>query len=249
MSLETILSYEMDDLLIFLKESEDELFEMVPELKPMKGFQQNNPHHIYDVWDHTKVALAAANQDLIVRLAVLFHDTGKPRCYTEDEEGTGHFYRHGLISADITDQVMKRLGFTDSVREQVVTLVKYHDIRLAGKRKSIRAWLHKIGEDQFRRLLQVQICDARGQNPEYLSEKLERVEKVERILEEIIVQEENFQIKDLAIAGSDLICLGYEPGRLIGEVLKKLTDCVREEILINDRKVLLETAEVWLKEV
>lgn len=56
---------------------------MVPELKAMVGFEQNNIHHVYDVWRHTMKALSSAGDDAIVRLAVLFHDIGKPQCYTK----------------------------------------------------------------------------------------------------------------------------------------------------------------------
>ena len=50
------------------------LFEILPELRPMKGCEQNNPHHAYDVWTHTVKALAASPQDSVYRLAMLFHD-------------------------------------------------------------------------------------------------------------------------------------------------------------------------------
>lgn len=148
---------------------EDILFTLVPELRTMCGFQQNNPYHVYDVWKHTAEALKTAGDDTIVALTVLFHDIGKPQCYTEDEDGRGHFYGHGPVSAGITNLVMKRLKFDEQTIDTVVELVKYHDADLHEKRRSIRTWLDRLGEKQFRRLLEVRRCDVSGQNPACLN--------------------------------------------------------------------------------
>lgn len=59
----------------------------LPELLPSVGFQQNNPWHRYDVFEHTMVALEHTPCDLPTRLAVLFHDIGKPYVYTQDSNG------------------------------------------------------------------------------------------------------------------------------------------------------------------
>lgn len=80
----------------------------VPELKYMIGFQQNNPYHVYDVYKHTFQAIERCkSDDLIVRLAVFFHDFGKPHCYQDEENGTRHFKGHGKVSADMTDTVQR----------------------------------------------------------------------------------------------------------------------------------------------
>ena len=102
------------------------LFTVVPELKTMCGFQQNNPYHVYDVWQHTAAALRAAGDDPVVALTILFHDIGKPECYTEDEDGRGHFYGHGPVSARITNQVMKRLKFDENPACLAERLARIH---------------------------------------------------------------------------------------------------------------------------
>ena len=102
---------------------EDILFTLVPELRTMCGFQQNNPYHVYDVWKHTAEALKTAGDDTIVALTVLFHDIGKPQCYTEDEDGRGHFYGHGPVSAGITNLVMKRLKFDEQTKRMYLAEV------------------------------------------------------------------------------------------------------------------------------
>ena len=162
----------------------------------MVGFKQNNPYHAYDVWRHTLEALSVANGDLIVRLVVLFHDIGKPHCYTEDEKGVGHFYGHGSVSARITDEVLGRLQFDRTLRDRIVELVRYHDVDLHENRKSVRTWLKRMGEDQFRRLLEVRRCDVTGQNPRYIAERVEKVERIRAILDEVLIRDRGFTIKD-----------------------------------------------------
>lgn len=222
------------------------LFTVVPELRTMCGFQQNNPYHVYDVWQHTAAALRAAGDDPVVALTILFHDIGKPECYTEDEDGRGHFYGHGPVSARITKQVMKRLKFDEETIDTVVELVRYHDSDLHEKRRSIRTWLDRLGEKQFRRLLEVRRCDVSGQNPACLAERLARIHRLEALLDEVVEQNGQFHIKDLDINGSDLIQIGYTPGSSIGSTLSKLADQVVEGVMENKRDILLREAGRWL---
>ena len=222
------------------------LFTVVPELRTMCGFQQNNPYHVYDVWQHTAAALRAAGDDPVVALTILFHDIGKPECYTEDEDGRGHFYGHGPVSARITKQVMKRLKFDEETIDTVVELVRYHDSDLHEKRRSIRTWLDRLGEKQFRRLLEVRRCEVSGQNPACLAERLARIHRLEALLDEVVEQTGQFYIKDLDINGSDLIQIGYTPGSSIGSTLSKLADQVVEGVMENKRDILLREAGRWL---
>ena len=52
----------------------------------MLGFDQRNPHHCYDVWEHTLHAMEAAPPTPLLRWTVLFHDMGKPECFALDEK-------------------------------------------------------------------------------------------------------------------------------------------------------------------
>lgn len=57
----------------------------------MVGFDQCNPHHLYDVYEHTLHALEAIAPQPVLRMTMLLHDSGKPASFTMDEEGIGHF--------------------------------------------------------------------------------------------------------------------------------------------------------------
>lgn len=68
----------------YLESKKEEIFKIIPELKPADGFDQRSSWHIYDVWKHTEVALSNSNYDLEERLALLLHDIGKPFSYIDE---------------------------------------------------------------------------------------------------------------------------------------------------------------------
>ena len=70
-----------------IKSREAEVFELIPTLKKCKGFDQRNEWHIYDVYEHILHVLDGVSKNKELRIAALFHDVGKPRCYKEDEQG------------------------------------------------------------------------------------------------------------------------------------------------------------------
>ena len=224
----------------------------IPEIKDMLGFQQNNPYHIYDVWNHTVHAVQAYEcdyepdlnpRDLITSLAVFFHDIGKPHCYQDGEDGIRHFKGHGRVSADMTNEIMKRLRFDNDTREKVVELVYYHDATFEVGKKYIKRWLNKIGEEQFRRLLNVRRADIKAQADMNQETRLQKIDNIEYILEEVLQDDECFSLKDLAVNGKDLITIGYKPGKEIGEVLNNLLDLVISGEYKNEKEKLLEIAE------
>lgn len=220
----------------------------IPELKDMFDFPQNNPYHDYDVYGHTIHAVEhCESEDLTVKLAVFFHDIGKPHSYQDGEDGVRHFKGHGRVSAEITDNIMKRLRFDNETRNNVVELVYYHDATFEVGKKYVKRWLNKIGEEQFRRLLEVRKADILGQKPNFEQSRIDKVNNIEQILEEILQEDECFSLKDLAVNGKDLMGIGYKSGRQLGAALQGLLDCVIGEEVNNNREDLLELAKGWLK--
>ena len=65
-----------------LKFHENEIFELIPELRKCKGFNQNNSWHIFDVYEHILHVVAGVEPNIYLRLSALFHE--KPLTYTED---------------------------------------------------------------------------------------------------------------------------------------------------------------------
>lgn len=236
-----------DEFCVQLLLYEDVFSLFIPELKNMFDFPQNNPYHDYDVFGHTIHAIEHCDsKDLTTRLAVFFHDFGKPSSYQDGEDGIRHFKGHGKISAEITDTIMKRLRFDNETRNNVVELVRYHDATFEEGKKYVKRWLNKIGEEQFRRLLNVRKADIKGQKLDYEQSRIEKVNNIERILEEILKENECFSLKNLAVNGNDLMNIGYSSCKELGNALNKLLQLVIDGDCNNEKDILLQEAKKLL---
>ncbi|MCM1531568.1 MAG: CCA tRNA nucleotidyltransferase [Bacteroides sp.] len=232
-----------------LREYADVFCFIMPELKPMIGFDQHNFHHSYDVWEHTMKAMEACKvEDIVLKFTILFHDMGKPAAFTMDAEGIGHFYGHGEISRQLCSVIMKRLRFDTKTASEVRTLVEVHDARVEGNTRSIRRWLNRLGLEQFERLLLMKTCDAAGQNPAFWPEREAYINSLRAGLQEVLAKDSCFSLKDLVVKGSDLIAVGYQTGGVLGKCLQRLLDEVLDERLPNEKDALLATAVSWLNQ-
>ena len=238
-----------DDFCVELLLYKDVFSLFIPELKDMFDFLQNNPWHIWDVFGHTIHAIEYCDSDdLVVRLAVFFHDFGKPHSYQDGEDGIRHFKGHGKVSADMTDSIMKRLRFDNETRNNVVELVSYHDATFEVGKKYVKRWLNKIGEKQFRRLLQVKKADNKAQNLELSSDRIKELSEIEALIDEVLQEDECFSLKDLAVNGNDLIGVGYTSGKELGNTLNKLLQLVIDGDCPNEKEKLLQEAEsLWME--
>ena len=230
------------NILNVLLEYKDVISVIIPELIPCIGFEQNNPYHQYTVYDH--IAHAVDNyhgNELVVKLALLLHDIGKPRCYTEDERG-GHFHGHGVPSHDIADNVMQRLRFDNRTRHAVTDLVLYHDSVIEPTPKTVRRWLNKIGKELFSQLLDIRMADIKAHAEGTQESRIERCNALRMIMNDVVAQEQCFSLKNMNVSGDDIISIGVPEGKEVGRILKLLLDEVISGTLENDREVLLSRA-------
>ena len=217
--------------------------EFIPEIVPMVGFKQNNPYHYLDVFAHSCQVLTICricNADLITKLAAFFHDIGKPYCHQDDENGVRHFKGHGKVSANMTDAIMRRLKFDNDTREKVVQLVYYHDATFEVGKKYVRRWLNKIGVDQFKRLLVLRQADIMGQSELHRDERLQKLDAVNKCLEEVLAERPAFSIRDLEIDGKDVkkyMLMDECPA--VGYWLKHILNMVIDGRLENNRDDLI----------
>lgn len=219
-----------------------------PEFDRAMQTPQWHPHHCYSVGEHILHALSYTERDKVLRLAVLFHDIGKPNVMTVGAEGFTHFYGHAAVSAEAAQEILRRLKFDNDTIRGVCRLVLYHDYG-AGAEPDIRAVrraVNKIGEEAFPRLFDVKYADIMAQSDYMREEKLEHLRKWRQFYQEIREKEQCLSLKDLAVTGSDLIAIGFQPGKAIGETLNTLLDMVLEEPERNSREILLAEAErIW----
>ena len=197
--------------------------------------------------EHILHSLTHVRNDKVLRLTMLFHDLGKARTRTTDEEGIDHFHGHVEESARIADDIMKRLRFDNDTRNKVVKLVKYHDLDMALTPKGVRKAIVKLSEELFPLFIEVQRADYLAQSMYKRDEKEAENKEIQRLYKQILEEQNCVSLKTLAITGSDLIEAGMKPGKEIGEVLQKLLEEVLEEPSLNTKDILLNKAESFIK--
>lgn len=212
---------------------------ILPEFDAMMKTTQETPHHKYSVGEHTLKALQYVREDKVLRLAMLFHDIGKPLVKTVDENGRAHFKTHEAIGSDMTKQILRRLKFDNDTMNKVVKLVQYHDYRMPAQPKNVRKAMNKIGVELFPYYLEIREADTLAQSEYKQMEKLKNISGVKECYREILRREECVSLKTLAITGKDLIEEGMQPGKEIGRVLNGLLELVIENPEYNTKETLL----------
>lgn len=221
-----------------LRDYADVLAVWIPEILPMIGFEQHSRYHEYDVWMHTVHSIALSAPITEVRLALLFHDMGKPQCFSYDEKG-GHFYGHPKWSAALAEKALHRLKYSNKTIETIIELVKEHDSPIDGSEKVIRRFLHRWGEDRLRLLLEVKRGDTLAHRKDMVRGRLDQIRRTEQTLKKLLDEEACFSMHDLALNGNDLMAEGYPSGKQMGAILSDLLEAVLDGRLRNDREELL----------
>ena len=216
----------------------DVLGVVIPEILPMHGFDQKTPYHIYDVWEHTAVAVSETPPVTHLRLSALLHDIGKPPSFFTDEKGVGHFYGHPAVSEKMTEEILARLKYDNVTRRRVVTLVREHDRIIEPTEPAVKRALSRLTPEVFFNLLIIKRADNLAQSPDY-RDRLETYDRIESIAQNILAKNECISVSTLAVNGSDLIALGMKPGLEIGDMLNQLLEQVIRGEMENDRNVLL----------
>ena len=219
------------------------IFTVLPELAPLAGFEQHSPYHDSDVWVHTLRAFETSPADLVLRLALLFHDCGKPACFTRDETGRGHFYGHPQKSRELAEQALRRLKCDNDTLDRVLYLIEKHDTWLPGTERNMRRFLLHEDPARVRDLLAVQRCDAIGHAPAAQAAAIAHVGEWSALLDRVLAQRPCLSLKSLAISGDDLLSLGMVPGPQVGKFLNELLEQVADGALPNDAKTLLQYAK------
>ena len=223
----------------------DVLAAVLPELVPMFDCAQQNPHHLYDVWEHSVRAVGQVPAVPALRWAMLLHDCGKPACKTIDEKGVGHFYGHPKVSREIAEQIVQRLRFSGAESARILLLVEQHDRPLGENDKLVRRRLSQIGEARFRDLLAIKKGDAVGQGTH--PEDVAWLYGMEQCLDRVLAADACFSLRQLAVNGNDMLALGLS-GPAVGAMLHDLLRAVIDEQADNTRGALLALARARMEE-
>ncbi len=231
----------------------DVLSVIVPEIGPMVGYDQQNHHHHFDLWEHTVQVVENIPPRPDLRLAMLLHDTGKPAVRTVDDRGEAHYRGHQAVSAEIAARVTEDLRCDRETADRVIRLVRYHDITLrtdSGKVNLDRSFLlrrlNRFGEEDLRTLFQIHRADriATGHSPR----EREDARMAERMaaLDALLAEKPCFTLKDLAVNGNDLMVLGLR-GPALGAALQQLLEAVMDGLVPNEKESLKNYVTKFIK--
>lgn len=225
------------------------LFEILPELQPMYKNSHDNPHHCYDIYEHTLIAVESIDPEPTLRFAMLLHDCGKPAVKKFDENGVAHFYGHQRISAEISAQILARLKVSNKFRDEILFLVSNHDRwELYENMEKMPRYLSKFGLDGVLKLLKVMRADVLAQSPEYRY-RLDQIADAEEIAKNLAAQKPCLSLRELQINGRTLMDIGIPQGRKLGAVLAQLLDEVIDGVTKNTQEALTTRAREIYREM
>ena len=215
---------------------------ILPEFDKCMETAQQHIHHCYSVGEHILQTLCQVPARKELRLAMLFHDMGKPQSLVIGPDGVTHFYGHQKLGAEMAKKILKRLRFDNDTLYKTVKLVEFHDYGngMEPDKKFIRRAIHKIGEDIFPMLYDVKKADIFAQSDYKRAEKLRDLAIWQQLYEEIVAEGQCVSLKTLAVTGSDLIAHGMKPGKELGEALQALLSHVLDVPEDNRKEILLE---------
>lgn len=229
---------------------------LLPEIAPMLGFEQESRYHDMTTDEHTFTALDAAagmHLDERVRVALLFHDAGKPAAAWKGPDGRLHYYSNGetedheIIGARIAEKALTRLNTPARFKRDVVTLVRRHMVPVVGKVKpsKVRRWRTELGDDLLADLFKHRLADVMGKGS-IDNNALLAIARLEEVRADAQRAHVPINPKDLPISGHDLIALGLD-GPAIGRVQRRLLHEVVSNPKLNEREWLLARAEKLAK--
>ena len=233
----------------------------IPELIEGRNCMQADirGYHVFDVLDHNLYACdGAPRENLLVRLAALFHDSGKVQAKSiekvEVPQGSGtfcdiiHFYRHEVYSSEIVKKVLARLKFPNTVVDSVAHLVENHMFHFEENWSdaAVRRYIGKVEPEYLDDVFSLRIADMYGKYrkmPEATSDGMKKLLLLQDRVKEILAKQNAISLKDLAVNGNDLITAGLKPGKRLGAILQELFQCVLDDPEMNEKEKLLMVAK------
>lgn len=162
---EIILS---DNPIVTIKQNENFMFDLIPELSTCKNFDQHNKWHVYNVYEHILHVIDNVPNDRVLRLTALFHDLGKPKTFTMDENGVGHFRGHWVESKKIFDEFSIKYNLDKKESKLISNLIFYHDANaLNFNEEDFTTFIKTFTRDEIEMLYVIKRADLLAQNSEF----------------------------------------------------------------------------------
>ncbi len=192
---------------------------ILPEIAACRGVPQSG-YHTHDVFGHSLLTVEATPPDLLLRVAALFHDVGKPNT----AKGDGTFLGHEEVGAEIAKRALERLRFAQKEIDVIAGLIRLHLRPVFYKSEwsdgAVRRLARDAGPllDRLMLLARADIAASAYPEPEKLDELQSRLDSVraERPsrLAPLITGEEIMRVR------------GIRPGPEVGRIKQKLEELV-----------------------
>jgi poly(A) polymerase len=245
---------ELDKLLVVPKPSPGLWFvvdtglaaEFLPEL-PALALEQDPIHRHKDVLAHTLAVVDKTQSDRLLRLSALLHDVGKPR--TRDfGPGGVTFHHHEVVGARMARDRMTALRYSkedvDIVTRLVELHLRFHTYRLGWTDRAVRRYVRDAGP-LLDRLNELTRCDCTTRNAAKARSLGQRMDELERRIDELRAQEEIDAIRPELDGRQVMAHLGMAPGPAVGEALEFLLELRLEEGPLGEQEVLRRLDTWW----
>ena len=209
----------------------------LPELNQME-LEQDPIHHHKDVLAHTIAVVAKTSPDLVLRLAALMHDVGKPKTRSF-ERGRATFHHHEVVGARMTRDRLTALRYPTEIVESVTQLVylhlRIHTYAMGWTDAAVRRYVRDAG-DLLDLLNELQRCDCTTRNERKARTLGRRMDELEERIAALAAQEELKAIKPPLDGKQVMEHLGVSPGPIVGEALAFLLEIRLDEGPITEEE-------------
>mgnify|MGYP001435452229 CR=1 FL=1 len=99
---------------------------MIPEMSLQFNYEQDSPHHYFNLWEHTKKVVDLSDKEINLRWAALLHDVAKPFLRTKNKKGYSNYILHDYLGSEIVKKTAGYLKWSNDRTEKVSKLVFGH---------------------------------------------------------------------------------------------------------------------------
>jgi len=205
---------------------------ILPEIGALRGVEQPKEFHPEgDVFVHTALMLELMEESSVeLAWSVILHDVGKPATFSIGDDGIEHFYSHDKVGAKIAEKILKRLKFSNSEIDNIVSAVRNH-MKFAHVQEMRKSKLKRLmAEPSFSLQLDLHKLDCISSHG-----KLDNYFFLKDILDNPEIE---IELPKPLITGHDLIKLGVKPGPKMGKILREISDLQLEGKLSSKESAL-----------
>jgi poly(A) polymerase len=225
---------------------------VLPEL-PALRLERDEHHRHKDVYEHSLIVLEQAidledtGPDLVLRLAALLHDIGKPKTRRFEPDGRVSFHHHEVVGAKLTKARMAKLKYPNEVIKDVSRLVELH-LRFHGygsgewTDSAVRRYVRDAGP-LLERLHKLTRSDCTTRNKRKALALSRSYDGLEERIAELKEKEELDAIRPDLNGNEIMQILGIPPGPQIGQAYQHLL-----ELRLEQGPMSKDAAETALKE-